>query len=109
MTKYSKRNRYTERMYQILDKVQEERERQKSQWGFPEKNNLPEWSIILAEEFGEVMVEANEIHFHGQRQTESLKQELCQLAAVAVSMIEHIEMAEEQGIMLKDLKSEEVV
>lgn len=97
---FSKRSKDIERMYRVFDEVQAEREAQKIQYGFPEKNDLPEWSLLLAEEFGEVMIEANEVHFKG-KSTDDLKNELIQVAAVAISMLEHIKLAEEQGSTLK--------
>jgi len=58
-------------------------------------NNAAEWGIILTEDLGEVVKELNEIHFRPpalRSELAELKTELIQLAAVAVSMVEHIEM-----------------
>jgi NTP pyrophosphatase (non-canonical NTP hydrolase) len=66
-----------------------EQERQVEKWG--EQNHTQMiWLGILAEEFGEVAKEVNELHFRvGDPQ--KIKEELVQVAAVAVSMYESLE------------------
>jgi len=76
---------------EILQDINKERARQDTKWGFPQKNNLAEWGIILGEEVGEVMQAMNEVSFRNEDQTHLLE-ELIQVAAVAVSIIEHLTM-----------------
>lgn len=78
-------------MEAVLDLIRKERTRQNEKWGFPQCNSRIEWGVILAEEFGEAMKEINECHFRNADDA-SLKTELVQLAAVAVSIIEHLGM-----------------
>lgn len=88
---------------EILEKVAAERTRQDSKWGYPQKNTLPEWGIILGEEVGEAMKELNELHFrrrsHPSTSLGYLITELIQTAAVAVSIVEHLT---EYGIAVDD-------
>lgn len=74
---------------EILQEVLKERERQTAAWGL---QDIPvaEWMLILGEELGEVVKEANEIHFR-QAATRSYREELIQVAAVAVSAIEALD------------------
>lgn len=74
----------------ILELVADERKRQNEKWGYPQHNTLPEWGIILEEEAGEVTKEINELHFRRNNDLDLLLSELIQLAAVAVSMVEHL-------------------
>lgn len=88
---------------EILQKINIERARQDAKWGYPQKNTLPEWGIILGEEVGEAMKELNELHFR-QPALPSLAlgcliTELIQTAAVAVSIVEHLT---EYGIAVDD-------
>jgi hypothetical protein len=80
-------------MNQILEAIARERARQDVKWGFPQIRSHAEWCAILAEEFGEASMEANEAHFRA-RPTEKLEAELIQTAAVCVSWLEHIRMSE---------------
>lgn len=79
---------------EILQKINIERARQDAKWGYPQRNNLPEWGIILGEEVGEAMQAMNEVRFRNEGK-EHLLEELVQVAAVAVSIIEHLTMEEE--------------
>lgn len=74
---------------EILNEVLKERERQTSMWGV---QDLPvaEWMLILGEEVGEVVKEANEVHFR-QVSSRNYRTELLQVAAVAVSAIEALD------------------
>lgn len=88
---------------EILQKINIERARQDAKWGYPQKNTLPEWGVVLGEEVGEAMKELNELHFR-QPALPSLAlgcliTELIQTAAVAVSMVEHLT---EYGIAVDD-------
>jgi NTP pyrophosphatase (non-canonical NTP hydrolase) len=76
--------------------VKAERLRQNTKWGFPQSKTTAEWGIILGEEVGEVMKELNDVHFDKKPQ-DDLISELVQVAAVSVSMIEHILLEKEGG------------
>lgn len=74
-------------MYEILEDVKRERERQDRKWGV--QNHSDEyWLAILAEEFGEVA------RAFLDKNPENLKEELLQVAAVAVVWLECIERHE---------------
>lgn len=80
----------------VLDEVSKERERQDQKWG--EQNHAPfAYLSILMEEVGEAAQAANDAHVwghgtdtrHWERvRLEHLRNELVQVAAVAVAMIE---------------------
>lgn len=79
----------------VLLHVLGERERQDDKWG---AQNHPQmtWLGILAEEFGEAAKEANELHFRSEwvgnaDVRQRLRQELVQVAAVAVAAIESLD------------------
>lgn len=70
----------------ILKEVAQEREKQDSKWG--EQNHAPcLWNGILLEEVGEVSKEVNDHTFEGKGINE-MREELIQVAAVAVAWIE---------------------
>lgn len=77
--------------------IQGERERQEAKWGQQDHHPVY-WLGILAEELGEVAqlaIEGDPFAQRGQRtyaaSTALLREELVQLAAVAVAAIEHID------------------
>ncbi len=74
----------------IFKEIQDERERQDKKWG--EQNHFPiEWIGILTEEVGEASKEAVDAHFGNKPKKECLsryREELIQVAALAVQMIE---------------------
>lgn len=71
-------------MQHILDEIKAERQRQDAKWG--EQNHSPtNWIPILGEEFGEACKAILEKDLNNYRE------ELIQIAAVAVSMIESLE------------------
>lgn len=77
----------------ILRRVDREREAQDDKWGV-QKHPPIEWVSILTEEVGEVAQEANKIRFAPslkQKYKQAYVEELVQVAAVAVAMIECIE------------------
>lgn len=82
-------SRTFEALERILTEITKERLRQNQKWGFPQYRTTAEWCTILAEEFGEVSMEANECHFRAKDSAE-LEVELIQVAAVCVSWLEHI-------------------
>ena len=70
----------------VLNEVDEERRKQDKKWG--EQNHSPaDWLMILGEEFGEAAKAALEAKF-GQGSLRQYRNELIQVAAVAVAMIE---------------------
>lgn len=82
----------------VLWEVAQERLRQEKLWG--EQNHTQMiWLGILAEEFGEAAQQINELHFRAQHLTDCLpkerrqlvRDELIQVAAVAVAMIESLD------------------
>lgn len=82
-------------MEHILKEIQAERQRQDDKWGVQNHDPIT-WCAILGEEVGEVNKAALEAYFkkESSRGTKSLKdyrEELIQVAAVAVAMIESLE------------------
>ena len=78
-------------MKEILEAIARERARQDAKWGFPQRRTHAEWGIILGEEFGEALREANEIHFEREVDPDNLRAELIQTAAVCISWLEHLD------------------
>lgn len=76
-----------------IDLIVRERASQEEKWGV-QRHSWPEWITILAEEFREDAQEANNQYFHPTGDLSLLKDELVQVAAVAVAMVEHIEELE---------------
>ncbi len=81
-------------MENIFNEIKQERQRQDAKWG--EQNHCPvEWCAILGEEVGEVNKAALEAHFYplfnNDVQLANYREELIQVAAVAVAMIESFE------------------
>lgn len=73
----------------VLFDVEAERLRQDQKWG--EQNHAPmEWLSILGEEVGEVCQAANEAHWH-QAPLAHYREELIQVAAVAVAAVEALD------------------
>ncbi len=71
--------------------IQHERDRQDLKWGYPQLNTFCEWASILGEEYGELAKELNELNF-GRGDMHRMIEEAC-TSAVAVSIIEHAEVA----------------
>ena len=73
----------------IFDRIAKERQRQDEKWGkLPRNHDNYKWNAILSEEVGEVAKEVLE------RNDKLLKEELIQVAAVAVAWINEIEIME---------------
>lgn len=74
----------------VYDDVKKERDNQDSKWG--QTNHHPlEWLCILGEGVGEANKAACEAHFSGYQRTgywEHYREELIQVAAVAVAMVQ---------------------
>ncbi|GAB2528199.1 MazG-like family protein [Rufibacter soli] len=85
-----------EQLDNVLAEVKTERERQDAK--FSEQNHHPlEWVAILGEEFGEVSKAAVEAHFTGYASSNNwanYREELIQVAAVAVAMVEALDRKE---------------
>lgn len=76
---------------QIFTEVTAERDAQDTKWG-NQRHSMPVWSAILTEECGEVAEAALRVEFHGEDDhLAHLREELVQVAAVAVHMIEKID------------------
>lgn len=73
---------------QWIKAILDERERQDQKWGFPQENTYGEWGSILAEEAGELCKELNELNF-GRGDPGKMETEAVQVAAVALSILEH--------------------
>lgn len=74
-------------MNAVLREVIEERIRQDEKWG--EQNHTPiEWIPILGEEVGEVNKACLETYFQDGDDYSDYREELIQVAAVAVAMVE---------------------
>ena len=74
----------------IFREISRERDRQDSKWGYPQNNTLAQWGNILTEEHGEFIKELNEIDFGRQKNPSKFIDELFQMTAVAVSILEHL-------------------
>lgn len=72
----------------ILKLIKAERDRQDIKWG-PQNHSQIVWLGILAEEFGELAKEVNEVHFRTGNKTH-LEAELVQTSAVCVAMLESL-------------------
>jgi hypothetical protein len=72
----------------ILNEVIRERMRQDEKWGI-QRHAAVDWLAILGEEYGEACKAAIESKFkHGSSSWEGYREELIQIAAVAISAIE---------------------
>ena len=75
-------------MKNIFQQIKDERTRQDKKWGVQDHHPL-EWCAILGEEVGEVQKAALETHFKYKGDNpENYREELIQVAAVAVAMVE---------------------
>ena len=78
----------------VLDAIRERR-RQESKWG--EQNHIPSyWYSILGEEFGEVGKEVNNYVFDNS-DTDKYREELIQVAAVALAAVECLDRGKWNG------------
>lgn len=75
----------------IHDDIDAERDSQDAKWG-NQTHSMPVWSVILTEECGEVAEAALRVEFHGEAaHLAHLREELVQVATVAVHIIEKID------------------
>lgn len=74
----------------IFAEISNERDRQDLKWGYPQNNTLAQWGNILTEEHGEFIQALNELDFGREDIADDFVNELIQVAAVAVSILEHM-------------------
>ena len=74
----------------IFDDILAERLRQDEMWG-PQRHEWPIWSAILTEEVGEVAEACLRAHWGMDADLDHLREELIQVAAVAVHILERID------------------
>lgn len=75
-----------------IELVKAERQRQDKKWGFPQRNSPFEWVSILTEEVGEFAQATNDafIEYLNSPDVSKVRQEAIHVAAVALSIIEHL-------------------
>lgn len=83
-------------MHKILRSVLRERVRQTTKWGI-QSHSIPDWMMILGEEFGEACKAANECHFRNKPLAD-LRKEIVQTVAVGFAIIESIDNYEEMEL-----------
>jgi len=74
----------------VLEDVAKERERQEAKWGDQSSNSDLVWSAVLGEEYGESAQAVLHDTFGGKA-AGTLREELIQVAAVAVAWIEALD------------------
>lgn len=89
-------------MQRVLDDVKTERGRQVNRWG-TQRLDWPVWMAVLTEEVGESAEAALEAHFDRSSPLEHLREELVQVAAVAVAIVEHIDAIDAQNELPRSL------
>lgn len=77
----------------IYAEITAEREAQDAKWG-NQIHSMPIWSAILGEECGEVAEACLQVHWDGEDRLAHLREELVQVVAVAVHIIEKIDSGE---------------
>lgn len=83
--------------------IDAERRSQDAKWGFPQKNSFAEWAAILSEETGELCMELVDLNW-GRGDKQRMVDEAIQVAAVAVSIIEQFETAQDVTKKLQALR-----
>lgn len=76
-----------------LNDAKLERLNQYAKWGL-QCRNFPNWLAILMEEVGELAKEIVEENVAGRPRTANLKKEACDVAAVALAIIQQIDTGE---------------
>ena len=86
---------------EAIKKVIEERIRQNQKWGYPQQNTPFEWVSILTEEVGEFAEATNDALLGSYPNGDLGKaiEEVIQVAAVAISIIEHLSEPEKEGFV----------
>lgn len=77
----------------IFGDIDAERDRQEAKFG-PQRHDWAVWSAILSEECGEVAEACLRARWGEDNDLDHLREELIQVAAVAVQMIEKIDSGE---------------
>lgn len=83
-------------MDKVLKEVIEERHRQDELWG-EQTHAAVVWATILSEECGEVAKAALEMHFDATER-DGFRQELIQVAAVAIAAIQDMDKLNEETL-----------
>lgn len=73
------------RVYRLIN---QERNRQDTKWSHRTNNSTPEWMMILGEEYGEACQAGCDIMFGSQNDRSLFIEEMIQVAAVAVAILE---------------------
>lgn len=76
--------------WSILKEITQERDRQQLKWGI-QTHSIAEWLMILGEEYGESCKAGNECYFRDDSLAH-LRKELVQTMAVALAIIEGLDM-----------------
>ena len=74
----------------IYKDIDDERDRQDARFG-NQVHSWPIWAAVLSEESGEVSEACLQAHWHEEGGLEHLREELVQVAAVAVQMLEKLD------------------
>lgn len=84
--------------HDILEEIYKERIRQHGLWG-TQKHPIAVWQSILLEEIGEVARAINErmLENGDDKTLENLREEIIQVAAVAVAMVESLDINDFDG------------
>jgi len=80
----------------VLREVRHERRRQDAKWGDQSGNPDLVWSAVLTEETGEVAQAILKTQFEGGKTIADVREELVQVAAVAVA---HVEAIDKRGAL----------
>ncbi len=76
----------------ILEEVRQERINQDEVFGMMPRRDTPSgWLAVLAEEFGEYARDVNDKRFENGEYRDNMRNELVQVAAVAVAAIEDLD------------------
>ena len=75
----------------ILEEVRLERISQDKTYGMPRDDTPLKWLGVLAEEFGEYAMDVNDKKFEQGEYFDNMRNELIQVAAVAVAAIEDLD------------------
>lgn len=80
---------------EIIEEVRLERIRQDDKWGWPRNHEPSWWLTILAEEFGEFAREVCDRSFENGEWLDNMREELIQVAAVAIAAVEDLDQQAE--------------
>jgi NTP pyrophosphatase (non-canonical NTP hydrolase) len=80
----------------IIEEVRQERISQDDKYGWPRNHKPERWLAILAEEFGEFAIDVNDCRFESGMWKDNMRNELIQVAAVAIAAIEDLDQQYEQ-------------